>query len=349
MQSISNVNVLNLKPLITPQSLTEEIPLNKTIMRQVINGRNTIVHILSRQDPRLLIVVGPCSIHQEQAALEYAQRLQNIGKELADRLFLVMRVYFEKPRSDAGWKGFINDPQLDGSFDIESGLYRARQLLLQINEIGVPAATEMLDPISPQYTADLITWASIGARTIESPTHRQMSSGLSMPIGFKNSTDGSLDAAINAMKTARRSHSFLGIDQNGRTCIVQTKGNPYGHLILRGGRSGPNYSPECVRQASEKLKENGLEPGIMVDCSHGNSDKTAYNQEMVWKRVLSQRIAGNDSIVGLMLESNLFEGNQKLGDDPSHLRYGVSITDECIGWEKTEELMHYAHQVLSID
>jgi 3-deoxy-7-phosphoheptulonate synthase len=281
--------------------------------------------------------------------LEYAQHLKNIDLKLVDHLFLVMRVYFEKSRSDAGWKGFINDPQLDDSFDIESGLYRARQLLVQINEIGVPSAKEMFDPISPQYSADLITWASIGARTIESQTLRQMSSGLSMPIGFKISTDGSLDAAINAMKTARRSHSFLGIDQNGRTCIVQTKGYPYGHLILRGGRSGPNYSPECVRRASEKLKENGLEPGIMVDCSHGNSDKTAYNQEMVLKRVLDQRIAGNDSIVGLMLESNLFEGNQKLGDDPSQLRYGVSITDECIGWDKTEELMHYAHRVLSID
>ncbi len=347
MQPISNVNVLDLKPLISPQSLAEELPLTKTAAEQVIDGRNAIIQILARRDPRLLVVVGPCSIHNEQAALEYAQRLQGICQALADRLFLVMRIYFEKPRSDTGWKGFINDPQLDGSFDIEAGLYRARRLLLQINEMGVPAATEMLDPISPQYIADLISWASIGARTIESPTHRQMSSGLSMPVGYKNSTDGSLGAAINAMKTARRSHSFLGIDQVGRTCIVKTKGNPYGHLILRGGRSGPNYSPECIRDAMEKLKENGLDLNLMVDCSHDNSAKIARNQEIVWKNALGQRSSGNDSIIGLMLESNLSEGNQKLGDDPSQLRYGVSITDECIGWEKTEELLRYAHQVLS--
>ncbi len=347
MHSTSNINILSLKPLITPQALIEVLPITKTIINHIINGRNSIINILSRQDPRLLVVVGPCSIHDEQAALEYAERLYKLSIELRDRLFLVMRVYFEKPRTDTGWKGFINDPQLDGSFDIESGLYRARQLLLKINDLGVSAATEMLDPISPQYTADLITWASIGARTIESPTHRQMSSGLSMPVGFKNSTGGDLHSAINAIKTARRPHSFLGIDQNGRTCIVQTKGNPYGHLILRGGRSGPNYAPEYLKCATDMLFENGLDRAVVVDCSHDNSGKIGRNQELVLKSVLSQRMQGNDSIIGIMLESNLYEGNQKLAEDPSLLRYGVSITDDCIGWDKTEELLRHAYEIIS--
>lgn len=347
MQRTANLNIAGLKPLITPRKLTDLLPISESANRTVVNGRKAVLKILAHQDPRLLIVVGPCSIHDEKSALEYAQHLNQISHELADQLFLVMRVYFEKPRTDIGWKGFINDPQLDGSFDIESGLYRARQLLLHINELGIPAATEMLDPISPQYTADLITWASIGARTIESQTHRQMSSGLSMPIGFKNSTDGSLDAAINAMKTSRRAHNFLGIDKNGRTCIVQTKGNPNGHLILRGGRLGPNYDPVSMGRATDMLRENALETTVMVDCSHDNSGKVGRNQEFVWQSTIGQRLAGNDSIIGLMLESNLCEGHQKLTEDPTQLRYGISITDDCIGWEKTEELLRYAHRALA--
>ncbi len=347
MQRTADIRVVSLKPLITPRELSEKLPLTDSAARQVIKGRKAVLKILARQDPRMLVVVGPCSIHDEKAALEYAQHLHKISVELADWLFFVMRVYFEKPRTDSGWKGFINDPKLDGSFDIASGLRRARQLLLQINELGVPVATEMLDPISPQYTADLITWASIGARTIESQTHRQMSSGLSMPVGFKNATDGSLDAAINAMKTSRRRHSFLGIDQNGQTCIVQTKGNPHGHLILRGGRSGPNYDPVSLQRATDMLIANGLEPNIMVDCNHDNSGKIGSNQEFVCHSTVAQRISGNDSIIGLMVESNLFAGNQKLTDDPTQLRYGVSITDDCLGWEKTEELLRYAHDKLA--
>jgi 3-deoxy-7-phosphoheptulonate synthase len=257
-----------------------------------------------------------------------------------------MRVYFEKPRTTIGWKGFINDPYLDGSFDIETGIRRARKLLVQINEMSLPAATEMLDPITPQYIADLISWASIGARTTQSQTHRQMASGLSMPIGYKNSTEGNLQVAIEAMQSARYPHSFLGIDAAGRTAVIKTRGNHWGHLILRGGQNRPNYDPQSVARAMELTRKAGLPAVLMIDCSHANSGKNYQNQEKVWRSAVQQRLEGNPSIIGLLVESNLFEGSQPFTADLSKLRYGVSITDECIGWEKTEELLLETHRLM---
>jgi 3-deoxy-7-phosphoheptulonate synthase len=297
-------------------------------------------------DGRMLVVVGPCSIHDEKAALEYAERLSRLSNELQDRLFIVMRVYFEKPRTTVGWKGLINDPYLNDSFEMEAGLRIARKLLLAINAAGLPAGTEMLDPITPQYIADLITWSAIGARTIESQTHRQMASGLSMPIGYKNGTEGNLQYAIDAMRSARHSHSFLGIDESGATAIIRTRGNPWGHVILRGGRSGPNYTPDKIAVAMADLRKAGLPPFLMVDCSHANSNKKYQNQELVLKSVLEQRLSGNPSLIGLLIESNLFEGAQPFQHDPSKLKYGVSVTDECIGWDKTEELLRYTWEML---
>jgi len=313
----------------------------------VVEGREALRRILRGEDPRLIVVVGPCSIHDESAALEYAERLTKLATDVRNTLHVVMRVYFEKPRTIVGWKGLINDPLLDGSFDIAEGLHRARKLLLNIAEMGLPAATEMLEPITPQYVADLVSWASIGARTTESQTHRQMASGLSMPVGYKNATDGNLEIAIHAMQAARHPHSFLGIDYDGRTCIINTSGNPWGHLILRGGRSGPNYDAESVKCAAETLAAAGVSSSLMIDCSHANSEKDYTKQARVWEDAVEQRAAGTKEIIGLMLESNLFEGNQKLTSDLSQLRYGVSITDACIGWEQTEELLRSADKKLA--
>ncbi len=312
----------------------------------VVESRQSIKEILSGADKRLLVIVGPCSIHDEAAATEYANRLAGLRRQTSSTLYVVMRVYFEKPRTTVGWKGLIYDPYLNGSFAMEEGLRKARRLLLAITEMGVPAATEMLDPIVPQYIADLITWGSIGARTTESQTHRQMASGLSMPVGFKNTTEGNIQIAIDAMRSARSPHSFLGIDKDGRTAIVKTRGNPWGHLILRGGRDGPNYDPTSVAEAVAALRQADLPPAILVDCSHANSGKKFQQQEVVWRSVLEQRLAGNTALIGMMLESNLHEGSQPLPEDPTLLRYGVSITDECIGWEKTEELLREAHALL---
>ena len=286
------------------------------------------------------------SIQDEKAALEYAEKLQAVSEQIKSTTLVIMRVYFEKPRTVMGWKGLINDPGLDGSFEIETGLRRARNLLLKINEMGMPAATEMLEPITPQYVADLVTWAAIGARTTESQTHRQMASGLSMPVGYKNGTDGNLEIAIQAMQAAQSPHSFLGIDTDGRTCVIHTTGNPYGHLILRGGRSGPNYDAQNVKAAADALSAAKLPPFLMVDCSHANSDKDYTKQAAVWRDAVAQRAAGNKHIVGLMLESNLVAGSQKLTADLSQLKYGISITDGCIGWEQTEELLRDAHAAL---
>jgi len=315
--------------------------------RTVVESRAAVKQILSGEDRRLLAVVGPCSIHDEAAAWEYAQRLHALAGELADRLCLVMRVYFEKPRTIVGWKGLLYDPHLDGSFDIEAGIRTGRRLLLRITELGLPAGTEMLDPITPQYIADLVTWAAIGARTTESQTHRQMASGLSMPVGFKNGTDGSLSAALDALAAARHAHTFLGIDNDGLTALIETRGNPWGHVILRGGRSGPNYDPATIAEAIRALAARGLPTGLMVDCSHANAEKKFQNQAAVWHSVVAQRVAGNTNLIGLMLESNLFQGNQPLGDDPAQLRYGVSVTDECVGWEETETLLRAAHAALA--
>lgn len=347
MQATQNINVKNTIPLITPKELKARIPMTQKANATVVEGREAIKAILAGEDERMLVVVGPCSIHDEKAALEYAAKFKALADKVSDRLLPVMRVYFEKPRTTVGWKGLINDPHLDGSFDIAEGLSRARQLLLEISEMGVATATEMLDPITPVYCADLVVWGSIGARTTESQTHRQMASGLSMPIGYKNGTDGGLEIAINAMEAARNPHAFLGIDADGRTCIVNTLGNPWGHVILRGGRSGSNYDADSVRDAAARLAKEGLPARLMIDCSHANSNKDFRNQAKAWKEALAQRAGGDKTIVGLMLESNLNEGAQKLGEDLSALKYGVSITDACVGWAETEELVHLAHEAVS--
>ena len=345
-QPTSDLNVADILPLVPPKEITTAIPMTLPANRCVVQSRDTIRQILGGFDRRLMIVVGPCSIHDEKAALEYADRLRQIGERVADQLFVVMRVYFEKPRTTIGWKGLISDPYLDGSFAMEEGIRLARKLLVKINELGLPAATEMLDPITPQYIADLISWASIGARTTQSQTHRQMASGLSMPVGYKNSTEGNLQVAIEAMQSARSPHSFLGIDSAGRTAVIKTRGNHWGHLILRGGQNGPNYDPRSVAQAMELTRKAALPAVLMIDCSHANAGKKFQNQEIVWRSAVQQRLDGNPSIIGLLVESNLFEGSQPFSGDPSKLRYGVSITDECIGWEKTEELLLETHRKL---
>lgn len=347
MQRTQDIHVRSLTPLISPRDIKEFLPLTEAACATVVNGREAIRAIHRREDPRMLIVVGPCSIHDEAAAMEYARRLTAVAQRVSDRILVVMRVYFEKPRTTIGWKGLINDPHLDGSFDVSAGIHKAREILLRINEMGMPCATEMLDPITPQYTADLVTWASLGARTTESQTHRQMASGLSMPVGFKNGTDGNLQVAIDAMEAARHPHAFLGIDADGQTCIVNTTGNPDGQLILRGGRSGPNYGPEHIAEARAMLVKRNLEPHILVDCSHANSNKDYRNQPAVMRNVVQQRIDGNHDILGLMIESNLNEGSQPLGADPKALKYGVSITDSCIGWEQTESLLEEACAALA--
>ena len=343
MDPIQNTRILGFAPLTPPQDLIAKWPVSERAGNAVLHARDDVRNILDGQDRRLIVVVGPCSIHNEEAAIQYAGRLRVLADELSDHLLVIMRVYFEKPRTTVGWKGLINDPHLDDTFDVVEGLTIARRLLLAIAEMDLPTATEMLEPITPQYIADLISLASIGARTTESPTHRQMASGLSMPVGFKNGTDGSLEVALNAMLSARAPHRFLGIDPQGRTCVVNTAGNPWGHLVLRGGHSGPNYAAECLQAASEKLIAAELSPHLLVDCSHANSNKDYRLQAKAWNDVIGQRLAGNDAIIGLMLESNLQPGKQSLTDDPSQLEFGVSITDGCIGWKETEALLREAH------
>jgi len=331
----------------SPRSLLEELPVPEAAARTVVAGRQAVTRILERADPRLLVVVGPCSIHDVRGALDYAARLSRLRSELAARMEIIMRVYFEKPRTTLGWKGLINDPHLDGTYDIETGLHMARRLLLDIAALGLPAATEFLDPIVPQYIADLVSWAAIGARTTESQTHREMASGLSMPVGFKNATDGSLQTAIDAMRAARHPHSFLGVDEEGLTCIVRTTGNPVGHLVLRGGRTRPNYDAASIRAAEEQLGRAGLPPVLMVDCSHANSGKVPARQEEVWHSVIEQRCAGTHSLIGAMVESNLVEGNQPFPRPVPELRYGVSITDPCVSWETTERMLRWGYARLA--
>ena len=342
-----DLRVKEIVRLLTPRELKAQSPTPGAVNAMVAHSRERVIHILRREDPRLLIVIGPCSIHDEKGALDYAARLNVLREKFAGRLEIVMRVYFEKPRTIVGWKGLINDPHLDGSQDIETGLKIARRLLLQITGLGLPAATEFLDPIVPQYISDLITWAAIGARTTESQTHREMASGLSMPVGLKNSTDGSLQVAIDAMGAARHPHSFLGIDQDGVTSIVRTAGNPDAHIVLRGGRAQTNFDAESIRAAEEKLKSENLPPVLMVDCSHANSEKQFTRQEDVWRSVIQQRVDGTRSLIGLMVESNIHEGNQPIPKNPAELRYGVSITDSCIGWETTERMLRWGHETLA--
>lgn len=336
--AVEDVRVRGLRRLITPAQLKEQLPTTPALATQVLRARQTAKQILARREDRMLVLVGPCSIHDPEAALEYARRLVALRAETRERYFFVMRVYFEKPRTTTGWKGLINDPHLDDSCDVAHGLTLARRLLLQISELGLPTATEFLDPIIPQYTADLITWAAIGARTTEAQTHREMASGLSMPVGFKNGTDGDIQVALDAMKSARAPHSFLGIDQDGSTSIIQTTGNPDTHIVLRGGRSGPNYYPEAVADAVARLEKNGLCTSLVVDCSHANSGKDPARQPEVWESLLAQRAAGRREIVGAMLESHLHAGRQPLTARREDLQYGVSITDGCIDWETTESL-----------
>ncbi|MCW8976136.1 MAG: 3-deoxy-7-phosphoheptulonate synthase, partial [Sedimenticola sp.] len=308
--------------------------------RHVIEARQTIKRIFSREDHRLLIVTGPCSIHDVEAAKEYALRLKKLHDELGDTLYIVMRIYFEKPRTTVGWKGLINDPRMDDSFHIEEGLHKARELLVWLAELGLPVATEALDPVSPQYLGDLFSWAAIGARTTESQTHREMASGLSMPVGFKNGTDGGLAVAINALESVANPHSFLGINQKGQVTVIQTKGNVCGHVILRGGNGGPNYDSVNVALCEEALRKAKLPENIMIDCSHGNSSKKPELQPLVAENVINQVLEGNKSITGLMLESNLEFGSQSIPADLSQLKYGVSVTDACIDWPATETLLN---------
>ncbi|MBU2513596.1 3-deoxy-7-phosphoheptulonate synthase [bacterium] len=346
MKKTHDIRIKEMIPLISPEALKQELPITPESAETVVRGREGIEAILSKKDDRLLVIVGPCSIHDETAALEYAQKLNEARIRYKDKLFIVMRVYFEKPRTTIGWKGLINDPMMDSTNNIEEGLRRARKLLIAINDMGLPVATEMLDPIIPQYIAGLVSWVAIGARTTESQTHREMASGLSMPVGFKNGTDGNLDMVINAMKASGSSQSFLGIDQGGYTSIVNTYGNPWCHVVLRGG-SHPNYDPVCVGKTRERLQQENLLEAILVDCSHSNCGKKHQGQSFVWRNVLEQRMEGNDTLIGMMLESNLYEGAQKCNSDFSKLEYGVSVTDECISWETTESLLDYAYEKLS--
>jgi 3-deoxy-7-phosphoheptulonate synthase len=346
MYRTQDLHVKEIVPLLSPRAIKAVSPVSEAINATVARSRERIIRILRQEDPRLLVVIGPCSIHDEKSALEYANKLNALRKEFADRMEIVMRVYFEKPRTTIGWKGLINDPHLDGSQDIETGLKRARSLLLQITGLGLPAATEFLDPIVPQYIADLITWAAIGARTTESQTHREMASGLSMPVGLKNSTDGSLQVAIDAMGATRHSHSFLGINEDGVTSIVRTNGNPNAHVVLRGGRAMTNYDAAAMLAAEAKLISEKLPPTLMVDCSHANSEKKFAKQEDVWHSVIEQRIGGTKSLTGIMVESHLSEGNQPIPKQLSDLRYGVSITDSCIGWETTERMLRWGYETL---
>ncbi len=336
---LENLRVRGVTRLITPAQIKEQLPASPSQVETVLRGREQARAILRGEDDRLLVIAGPCSIHDPEAALDYARRLATLSREVAGNCLVVMRVYFEKPRTTVGWKGLINDPLMDDSCDMAHGIALARKTLLDITDLGLPAGTEFLDPIIPQYIADLISWSAIGARTTESQTHREMASGLSMPVGFKNGTDGSVQVAIDAMKSSRTPHSFLGIDQDGSTSIVKTTGNPDSHVVLRGGRDGTNFEPHHVGAACETLRKNGLRPAVMVDCSHANSNKDPLRQPLVWQSILEQRAEGRREIIGAMLESNLQAGAQPLGSSPSNLHYGVSITDACMSWEMTEELL----------
>jgi 3-deoxy-7-phosphoheptulonate synthase len=333
---VHNINVDSQDILITPELLKSALPMSDSIHDTLAASRKVIEDILDRQDPRVFVVVGPCSIHDPSAALEYARRLKILADELSDTLYIVMRVYFEKPRTTVGWKGLVNDPHLNDSFRIEEGLHIARKLLLDILEIGLPTSTEALDPISPQYLQDLISWTAIGARTTESQTHREMASGLSSAVGFKNGTDGGLTVATNALHSAAKAHRFLGINGQGQVSVFTTRGNAYGHIVLRGGTAGPNYDSMSIKVCEDALAKAGVSKNIMVDCSHANSSKQPELQPSVVENVANQILEGNTSIIGLMIESNLHAGNQDIPANLDDLKYGVSVTDGCIDWATTE-------------
>ncbi len=336
--SLNNIHITSEKVLITPQALRDELPVSADALSQIRNARAEIADIVHHRDHRLLVVCGPCSIHDVDAAREYALKLNDLRQQLGDSLYIVMRVYFEKPRTTVGWKGLINDPEINGSFDIESGLHKARKLLIDFAEMGLPMGTEALDPISPQYLGEFFSWSAIGARTTESQTHREMASGLSMPVGFKNSTRGDLDTAIDALKAAASGHRFMGINENGQVAVIKTTGNPDGHIIMRGGKSC-NYDSVHIALAEEMIEAAGVNNALVVDCSHGNSNKDYTRQPLVACDVKNQILEGNQSIIGIMLESHLNEGNQPSTLAREEMQYGVSITDACISWDTTEELL----------
>ncbi|NNF27476.1 MAG: 3-deoxy-7-phosphoheptulonate synthase [Gemmatimonadetes bacterium] len=336
---IRDEHVRETAPLPSPGELFEELPVSDAVAATVARGRSDVRRVLSGDDPRPLVIVGPCSIDDPAAAVEYAERLKRLSDEVSEQLLVVMRVYFEKPRTTIGWKGLISDPALDGTGDIATGIRVARQLLLDVAAIGLPAATEFLEPVIPQYLAELLAWAAIGARTTESPTHRQLASGLSMPVGFKNGTDGSLKIALDAMEAAAHPHHFLGIDHAGRVAVVETTGNPDRHLILRGGGGYTNFDEESVTRAVKRLQKRGLPDRVLVDCAHGNSDKDPRRQPEVARSLVDQIAAGSGSILGWMIESYLIEGRQDIGSDPSARVRGLSATDPCLGWEDTERLL----------
>jgi 3-deoxy-7-phosphoheptulonate synthase len=342
----NNVNVISQDLLLTPAEIKRRLPITPKAEEFVLQSRDTLQRILDRQDPRLFVIVGPCSIHDLRAARDYAQRLKQLAAAVADTLFIVMRVYFEKPRTTVGWKGLINDPYMDDSFHIEEGLQMARGLLLELAEMGVPAGTEALDPISPQYFSDLITWYAIGARTTESQTHREMASGLSAPVGFKNNTDGSLDVAINAMLSVSNPHRFLGINHDGQCAIIRTKGNRYGHVVLRGGGGKPNYDSVTVALCEKALATKKVSTNLVIDCSHDNSNKDPGLQPLVLNDGVHQILEGNQSLVGFMLESNINYGKQAIPADLSQLQYGVSVTDGCIDWATTDKVLLEARDKL---
>jgi 3-deoxy-7-phosphoheptulonate synthase len=337
--NIENVNVTSFDPMPTPDDLHGRLPISASAAKVVTQGREALRNILDRKDPRMFIVVGPCSIHDPVAGLDYARRLRKLQDEVSDTLLLVMRVYFEKPRTTTGWKGYINDPDMDDSFHVDRGMENARKFLLDACELGLPTATEALDPISPQYLGDLIAWTAIGARTTESQTHREMSSGLSTPVGFKNGTDGDISIAVNAILSASHPHSFLGLNSQGRVAIVRTSGNQYGHVVLRGGDGRPNYDTVSVAMAEQALTKAGLPANIVVDCSHANSFKNPELQPLVMADVVNQVRFGNKSLVGVMIESNIVAGKQSIPEDLSQLKYGCSVTDGCVGWETTEKMI----------
>ncbi len=341
-----DIRIRAVDPLLTPGELNERLPIDSATAHFIARSRDTINGIIKGRDRRLLAVIGPCSLHDPVAALEYANRLKALSSEIGDVMYPVMRTYFEKPRTVGGWKGLILDPRMDGTYDIEQGIIIARSLLLDIVKLGLPVGCEVLDPIIPQYIDQVICWASIGARTIESQIHRNLASGLSVPVGFKNSTSGDLHNAINAIKSARQSASFIGMDYSGASAIFRTTGNDCGHLILRGGEHGPNYYEDDVESARTMLEKEGLDPTIIIDCSHANSRKQPGRQKRVLRSVIDQVRWGETAIRGFMLESNLEEGCQTIPADLSQLKYGVSVTDACIGWEETERILLHAASLL---
>jgi 3-deoxy-7-phosphoheptulonate synthase len=346
MKRTNNLRIRGLTPLIAPADLKQVFPLSEKAADFVTSSREQIQNILNNRDNRLMAVVGPCSIHDPRAALDYAGQLARLSREVEDQLLVVMRVYFEKPRTTVGWKGLINDPDLNGTHQISKGLGVARNLLCALTDLGVPIACEMLDPVTPHYLADMISWGAIGARTTESQTHREMASGLSFPVGFKNGTDGNLQIAIDAMRAALHPHSFLGTNNEGRNAIVQTTGNPDVHIVLRGGNDKPNYLPDDIRRTEELLRGAGLHTGIMVDCSHANSYKDHERQEEVLVNTVDQIVGGNRSICAVMIESNIEAGSQPMAKNQADLRYGCSITDKCVDWATTERMLRHAQEQL---